>query len=131
MKIGFVRVFVSDFGASLEFYTTKVGLKLDHQDAGYGWAQFHAGKDVSLAIERCDPKHAEGGSVLVGRFVGVTLMVEDVHGTYERMKQAGVEFTAAPEKQPWGGTLAHFKDPDGNILSLLQEGAFKASEPGA
>jgi hypothetical protein len=33
----------------------------------------------------------------------------------------GVEFTGRPEKQQWGGTLAHLKDLDGNVLTLMQE----------
>jgi predicted enzyme related to lactoylglutathione lyase len=26
---------------------------------------------------------------------------------------------APPEKQPWGGIVAHFRDPDGNVITLL------------
>jgi len=57
----------------------------------------------------------------VGRFVGVTLMVDDIAETYARLTSRGVEFTGRPEKQHWGGTLAHFKDLDGNVLTLMQE----------
>ena len=35
--------------------------------------------------------------------------------------QLAVEFLAPPEKQPWCGSLAHFRDPDGNVLTLLGE----------
>jgi hypothetical protein len=30
----------------------------------------------------------------------------------------GVDFVGPPEKQPWGGVLAHLRDPDGDILTL-------------
>ena len=30
----------------------------------------------------------------------------------------GVTFTMAPEKQPWGGFMAMFADPDGNVFYL-------------
>ena len=33
-------------------------------------------------------------------------------------KGKGVEFEMPPTQQPWGGTLALFKDPDGNIYYL-------------
>lgn len=36
------------------------------------------------------------------------------------MKEAGVEFEMPPGKQPWGGMLALFKDPDGNLFYLDQ-----------
>lgn len=50
---------------------------------------------------------------------GLSLQVDDIEGTDARLKDAGVEFTSAPEKQPWGGSLAHFRDPDRNVLTLL------------
>lgn len=87
MKIGFVRVFVTDFKKSLGFYTNKLGLDLDYSDES-GWAQFKSGEDVSLAIESCAADR--------------------------------VEFTGKPEKQPWGGTLVNLKDPDGNVLTLME-----------
>ena len=35
------------------------------------------------------------------------------------MKQ-GVQFIREPEEESWGGTVATFSDPDGNILQLLE-----------
>jgi catechol 2,3-dioxygenase-like lactoylglutathione lyase family enzyme len=119
MKIGFVIVFVSDFDKSFDFYTNKLGMPLDYTDKN-GWAQFHAGEDISLAIEQCDPNRVELGSKLVGRLAGVTLIVDNIDDTYARLSNKGVIFTGKPEKQPWGGTLAQFQDPDGNILTLME-----------
>jgi len=31
-----------------------------------------------------------------------------------------VEFTSEPTTQPWGGTIATFRDPDGNVLTLME-----------
>ena len=56
---------------------------------------------------------------MVGRFVGVSLRVDDIDGVYETLKMRGVQFKSPPEKQSWGGSHAHFQDPDGNILTLL------------
>jgi catechol 2,3-dioxygenase-like lactoylglutathione lyase family enzyme len=120
MRIGFVTVFVTDLQKSLEFYVNTLGMVLDYTD-GRNWAQFDSGEDVGLAIERCDPSRVEEGARLVGRFVGVTLMVGDVAKTYDRLIGRGVSFRGRPEKQSWGGTLAHFKDLDGNVLTLMQE----------
>lgn len=82
-----------------------------------GWAQFDLGA-AYIGLERCSPDDAESRD-LVGRFVGISIEVEDIQGTYEALVEKGVEFIAPPAKQPWGGTLAHFKDPDGNTLTLL------------
>ena len=37
-----------------------------------------------------------------------------------RLAEAGVEFIRQPEQETWGGWVATFKDPDGNVLQLLQ-----------
>ncbi len=39
--------------------------------------------------------------------------------SYAELRARGVEFLAPPEQQPWGGVLAHFRDPDPNVLTLL------------
>jgi uncharacterized glyoxalase superfamily protein PhnB len=71
-----------------------------------------------LALERVDPSDGEGRA-LVGRFVGVSLPVPDILAAYETLAARGVDFVGPPEKQPWGSVLAHLRDPDGNILTLL------------
>ena len=119
MKIGFVRIFVTDFKKSLGFYTNTLGMKLDYADDSH-WTQFKTGEDVSLAIESSPADRTEQGSRVVGRFVGVTLMVENIAATYQQLSGKGVEFAGKPEKQAWGGTLAHLKDPDGNVLTLME-----------
>ena len=119
MRIGFVRVFVSDFKIAFDFYTKQVGMELDFTDNS-NWAQFKSGEDVSLAIELCDPARTELGSKLVGRLVGVTLLVDDIDATYKRLSANGVEFGGKPEKQEWGGTLVNMRDPDGNILTIME-----------
>jgi lactoylglutathione lyase len=84
---------------------------------------------AQLVLERVDPSDAEGRA-LVGRFVGVTLEVPDVLATYEHLVARGVDFVEPPEKQPWGGILAHFRDPDGNVLTLSGSAKEPASTPG-
>jgi len=60
-----------------------------------------------------------GHEHVLGRFLGVSLEVSDVFATHKVLAARGVEFLAPPEKQPWGGVLAHLRDPDGNVLTLL------------
>lgn len=121
MKIGFVRIFVSNFEKSLEFYSSILGMELDYTDKVH-WAQFKSGHDVSLAIEKCAPDAVECGGKLVGRFVGVTLMVDDINDQYQRLTKKNVKFSGPPVKQAWGGTMAHVHDLDGNVLTLMEEG---------
>ncbi len=111
------RVFVQDFDAALRFYSENLGLTMLFGDAGMGWAEFDTG-DAHLCLERIDADDAERAA-LVGRFVGVSLQVADIAKVYDELLAAGVGFEGPPEPQPWGGTLAHFRDPEGNTLTLL------------
>ncbi len=116
-KLYAVRIFSFSWQESLEFYRDVVGFPLSFADESLGWAQFDLGS-ASIGLERCDPKDPEAID-LVGRFVGTSIAVEDIQAVYHSLTSKGVEFTGAPQQQPWGGTLAHFKDPDGNVLTLL------------
>ena len=119
MKLYAVRIFVDDWQTACDFYANTLGLTCEFKDESFGWAEFDVGGGAKFGIERCDPDSQDRS--LVGRFLGVSLQVEDAFATYEVLKGKGVEFTASPEKQAWGGVLAHFKDPCGNIITLMSE----------
>ena len=44
--------------------------------------------------------------------------VPDVDAAFSELCAKGVRFTMMPSKQPWGGYMAMFADPDGNIFYL-------------
>jgi catechol 2,3-dioxygenase-like lactoylglutathione lyase family enzyme len=124
-KLLLVRVFVSDWRRAVRFYTETLGLPLSFSDEGLGWAQLATG-DASLALERFVPEPARSAAAgrdreadLVGRFVGVSLAVEDIYASHAELVAKGVEFLEPPELMPWGGVLASFRDPDGNVLTLV------------
>ncbi len=48
------------------------------------------------------------------------LGVEDIQGEYQRLTEEGIVFIRPPEQEHWGGWVATFKDPDGNVLQMLQ-----------
>ena len=116
-KLYAVRVFSHQWREAVQFYEHTIGLPLIFSDADMGWAQFDLG-GCYLGVERSHPQDADNQG-LVGRFVGISISVPDIDRAYKQLSGKGVEFTAAPERQPWGGVLAHFKDPDGNVLTLL------------
>ena len=113
------RVFSYRWSKSVSFYKETIGLPLKFESDEMGWAEFDLG-GVSLAVERQNPNDEESKS-LVGRFVGISIRVDDMEAVYQELLKKGVEFDGAPENQEWGGVLAHFKDPDGNTLTLLGE----------
>jgi predicted enzyme related to lactoylglutathione lyase len=112
-----VRVFVTDWERAVHFYTETLGIPTTYRNDDMGWAQLATGRG-QLALERVTPDDEETRD-LVGRFVGVSLEVPDIELTYKTLVERGVEFLAPPEKQPWGGMLAHLRDPDNNVITLL------------
>lgn len=107
-----VSIPVRDQDVSLKFYTEKMGFKVaTDQPFGDGqrWIELLIpGSDVGLAL--FTPK---GHEDRIGGFQPVTFWCDDVFGTASSLKSRGVELTAEPRKEAWG-TMAMFKDPDGN-----------------
>jgi len=113
MRIGYVRLFVTDLAAAKKFYAQILGLEILWDKAiGFDLGPVLIVEDVS-SEEDLKERH------LAGRFVGRSIEVEDIQATYSKLVAKGVHFTAPPEKQEWGGTLAHFEDTAGNVLTLV------------
>lgn len=113
-----LRVFAlaKDWEACARFYGDTLGLRLRKRDDAAGLALFALGARDVLSLERAsarDRKH-------VGRFVGVNIEVDDIRRAYADLSAAGVIFDAAPQSEGWGGIITHFRDPAGNVLSLVQ-----------
>lgn len=53
--------------------------------------------------------------------VTVNLSVADIHAAHRELTARGVAFVRPPEREHWGGWVASFRDPDGNLLQLLQQ----------
>ena len=116
MRIRYVRVLVTDLAAARKFYAQILGLDIlweyENKAIGFDLGPVLIVEDVSSEEDR-NERH------LAGRYVGCSIEVEDIQATYSELVAKGVHFTAPPEKQEWGGTLAHFEDPAGNVLTLV------------
>ncbi len=121
MEIYAVRIFVRQWDQACAFYHKTLGLKERFRNDEFGWAEYDLGGPC-FGIERVQPGDADG-EALAGRFVGVSLRVDNIDEVYESLKAKGVKFTSPPGKQDWEGALAHFQDPDGNVLTLLGQAA--------
>ena len=97
------------------FYRDVLDMKPVSQREGFMAFQFG---DLRLTIS--DHSEVEGGAKDPLRIM-VNLAVDDIHSAYQRLRGKGVEFLREPEKEHWGGYVATFKDPDGNVLQLLQQ----------
>jgi catechol 2,3-dioxygenase-like lactoylglutathione lyase family enzyme len=131
-----------DFDRSLRFYRDLLGMETvfeQEKQGGYleaivGYPNAHA-RMAHLAFpgdshrielfEYIEPPPI--GDAAEPRHVGIThvcLIVDDVHATYERLRQAGVEFYSEPVAidtgANTGGYGLYLRDPDGITLELFQ-----------
>ncbi len=112
-RIGYVNIFVSDFERALDFYERCLGLEATTRDEQFGYASFRT-QGAGFAFARTD----DAG--LTGRHTGIGWVVDDLPATYEALVAKGVTFDMPPSRQPWGGFMAMFRDPDGNVFYLDQ-----------
>ena len=106
MRIGYVRLFVTDLAAAKKFYAQILGLEIlweyENKAIGFDLGPVLIVEDVS-SEEDLNERH------LAGRFVGCSIEVEDIQATYSELVAKGVHFAAPPEKQEWAGTARAFR----------------------
>ena len=116
--IGYINLAVIDFERSVAFYRDVLGLPLLFIDEKFQFASFRAGAIRFAVVGGTDAKkmrESKGGGDV---HAGIAFCVPDVDAAFSELFAKGVRFTMLPSKQPWGGYMALFADPDGNIFYL-------------
>lgn len=111
-----VRVFVTDLTAATGFYRDTLGLTVTA--TGEGWSTLDLG-GPSMVVETADPSDEEEAA-LIGRFLGLSLQVEDAAAAHAALAAANVPMVGPPAPQAWGGVLLHVFDPSDNMITLVQ-----------
>lgn len=117
--IKFVGIPVRDQDVALKFYTESLGFKVttDQPFGAQRWIELMIpGADSGLALFT-----PEGHEKRIGEFQSISYWCDDVFATANILKGRGVTFTQEPKKEVWG-TVAVFKDPDGNQFVLSSRG---------
>jgi len=112
-RVGAIRIFVCDLERACAFYADL--MDLPEWIDGEEFSAFRL-TGVDILIETATGDQA----AMIGRFTGVSFAVADIEATLADLADAGVKILSPPEKQFWGGPLAHIADPDGNELTLVQ-----------
>ena len=112
-RVGYVNISVSNLDRSVEFFQQTVGLPLKFADSDFGYASFDT-PGAGLGLAQTDD------AAQLGRHTGIGFTVEDLDAEHAALTDKGVEFTRPPTKEPWGGYMAIFADPDGNTFYLDQ-----------
>lgn len=121
--IKFVGVPVTDQDVALKFYTESLGLKVVTDQPftpKQRWIELKIpGADTGIAL--FTPEGHEGR---IGEFQSISFWCDDVFTTAEVLKKKGVPFSKEPTVESWG-SVAVFKDPDGNQFVLSSNGKKK------
>lgn len=96
---------VSDLARSLEFYTGKLGFRLD-------WGGEESSRICSVSRDGCCLMLAEGFGASAPQWVWIGLEGEEIFGEW---KEAGVKVLQEPANWSWACEMK-FEDPDGNVL---------------
>ena len=115
-RIKFLGIPVRDQERALQFYTGKLGFRI-LTDQEFSTTQ----RWIELSIPGAETGVVlftpEGHEDRIGTFVHTSWEVDNVEKTYQELLGRGVEFTAPPQKQPWG-TFVIMKDSEGNQIVL-------------
>jgi catechol 2,3-dioxygenase-like lactoylglutathione lyase family enzyme len=106
------------FPAMRRFYVETLGLTPRSDRAGF--VNFSWGTppvDVRLTVSVHDQVHGTARDPLR---VMLNLAVRDIEAVAARLRAAGVTFERPPEREAWGGAVATMRDPDGNVVQLLE-----------
>jgi catechol 2,3-dioxygenase-like lactoylglutathione lyase family enzyme len=113
---GLVTLYVREVGRSVRFYVETLGMKLV-EEAGEGWAVIDAGEGFRIGLLLRDgPSGVDGrGSFCPSVGLYPKVPIKEAIAIYENR---GLKFDL---KDDGPLTLAHFRDPDENVLYLCQE----------
>lgn len=115
-RIGYINIHVSDVERAVAFYRDVLGFQLESSDPAFSYARFNV-DGFHFAVAGGGTPKSEDAPILE-RLTGVGIVVPDVDAAFADMKAKGARFTMEPSRQPWGGYMAMFADPDGNVFYL-------------
>src|SRR5690348_12819925 len=128
MYIEHTALIVDDYDEAVRFFVHVLGFDLLEDSPALStrdgrpkrWVVVRPpGARTGLLLAKADGEREQRavGDQFAGR-VGLFLRVEDFQGSYDRMREAGVEFAGEPRDEPYG-RVAVFLDVAGNRWDLL------------
>jgi catechol 2,3-dioxygenase-like lactoylglutathione lyase family enzyme len=128
LRLTHARLLVRDYAAAFRFWSEIVGLEPTYGDIEGRYADFEVGsEDTSLAI--FEARFQDGAMGLPERSaergpdqVALVFRVDAVDEAVATLEARGVTFVSPATDQPdWGIRVAHFRDPEGNLVEIYED----------
>ncbi|MYL70485.1 VOC family protein [Halobacillus litoralis] len=124
MDLTHVRLLVDDYVTCFHFYRDTLGFEVTWGDENSNYADFRF-QGVTLGVferkqmvEALGDVYAKSGSR--EDRAALIFKVDDVEDMYEEWKRKVTFITEPVEQKDWGIKVAHFRDPDGNLLEIYE-----------
>jgi catechol 2,3-dioxygenase-like lactoylglutathione lyase family enzyme len=118
-----VRLLVNDFDAEFRFFRDVLGFQSSFGAEGDNYADFDCnGASIALfkrnlmneAIGLSEPSASGPGNRLA-----LIFGVSNVDEVTAQLRARGIAFVTEPHDRPvWGIRVAHFRDPEGNLIEI-------------
>lgn len=123
MKLLQIRLLTEDFKKSLAFYRDVLEFPVLYGEESMEYVLFDNGETKIEILSLLAMYEAIGETV--GTTIGaaskflLNLKVDSVDVTYAALQAKGVSFINEPQDKPdWNARVAHFRDPDGNLIEI-------------
>lgn len=136
MKFDFAntRLYVDDYDSSLEFYRDILGLEVAMISQVDRFVEFATGttKLTVMCGNKIKEYFGSRTSVFFGQkddAIALSFGVKDVDEACRYFEEKGVEIVSQPWNfASWGVKLALIRDPEGNLIELVQDGEMIGAE---
>lgn len=117
-----VRYMIDDVPAAIEFYTSVLGFKLEHDASPAFAAVSRGGVRLLLSGEGSSGKRPldDGRLQTAGGWNRIHLQVADLESEVARLRAAGVPFRTSEIVAGPGGAQVIIDDPSGNPIEIFQ-----------
>ena len=122
--VDFICIPTQNFDASVDFYENTLGLEKSKQ-----WGQMHGQEFENGTVTIAVMESEQFGLDFSPHSLPIAFRVDDVEAARKELESKGIEF-AADTLDSGVCHMAHFRDPDGNVLMLHHRYAAKDVHPG-
>jgi catechol 2,3-dioxygenase-like lactoylglutathione lyase family enzyme len=112
LRIWDVTFIVSNLEKAVDFYENVLGLSKK-----YHFPENYAGFDCGGVEIGLRPGTVPGA---IEEAPLVDFLADDVDESFRLLSERGVRFIKEPYDTAWGGRIALFVDPDGNLMQMVQ-----------